>query len=166
MERMYLRTLGHPDLADFRQYLRLTSTELDSTLNAALMAAVSSAEHYIGRYIYPSDIVVEIPFSRRIVLRGPVDSIDSVVVDGTALEEGGYSFTLGVLELPDEVSGRVARVAYRAGMMQVPYDIAAAILLHATALFNNPSDSVETLPKASMNLLRPYRTYGVDPFDE
>jgi hypothetical protein len=50
-------------------------------------------------------------------------------------------------------------IIYRAGRTEVEYDIRAAILLHAAALFNNPVDSVETLPKASFNLLRPYRNW-------
>jgi hypothetical protein len=37
----------------------------------------------------------------------------------------------------------------------------AAILLHAASLFNNPTDSVEVLTKASQNLLRPYRSWGM-----
>ncbi|NLZ20297.1 MAG: hypothetical protein GXY24_08600, partial [Bacteroidales bacterium] len=41
----------------------------------------------------------------------------------------------------------------------VDEDIKAAVLLHAAALFNNPVDSVETLPKASSRLLDPYRTW-------
>ena len=38
----------------------------------------------------------------------------------------------------------------------------AAILMHAASLFNNPTDSVEVLTKASQNLLRPYRSWGLD----
>ena len=52
-------------------------------------------------------------------------------------------------------------VTYTAGMASVDPDIKAAILLHAAALFNNPVDSVEVLPKASTRLLDPYRTWGV-----
>ena len=55
--------------------------------------------------------------------------------------------------------GHEVEITYTAGMKEVPYDIQAAILLHASALFNNPVDSVETLPKASTNLLRPYRLW-------
>lgn len=51
-------------------------------------------------------------------------------------------------------------VTYTAGMASVDPDIKAAILLHAAALFNNPVDSVEVLPKASTRLLDPYRTWG------
>ena len=44
-------------------------------------------------------------------------------------------------------------------MGQIPADIVSAILLIASSLFSNPMDSVETLPKASSKLLRPYRNY-------
>lgn len=158
-ERVYHSPLGHPDIADFRNHLRLTTDDLDATLEMSLKAAVLNAEHHIGRYIYPSTVTETIPFANRIVLRGPVLSITSVTVDGTALEAGAFSEAFGVLCLGG--SGSVVEVEYEAGMENPPFDIQAAILLHATALFNNPSDSVETLPKASMKLLRPYRTYGV-----
>ena len=52
-------------------------------------------------------------------------------------------------------------VRYTSGMNQVPFDIKAAIMLMAAKLFNNPVDSVETLPSAAKNLLRPYRSYGM-----
>jgi hypothetical protein len=34
-----------------------------------------------------------------------------------------------------------------------------AVMLIAAAMFNNPIDSVEQLPKASQMLLRPYRQW-------
>ena len=59
-------------------------------------------------------------------------------------------------------TGTSMKVAYEAGYDSLPWDMKAAILMHAASLFNNPTDSVEVLTKASQNLLRPYRSWGLD----
>lgn len=153
-----------PTLQEFKAHIRVTSDDLDTTLQSCLMAAINSAEHHIGRYIAPSTVTRTVPFSTTVRLRGPVVSVTSVSVDGTALEAGQYSVLFDVLTVDAE--GEALTVVYETGFTAVPYDIRAAILLHATSLFNNPSDSVETLPRASRLLLRPYRTYGLPYYGE
>jgi len=69
----------------------------------------------------------------------------------------GWKLVGRVLTLPQGVTGETMTVTYEAGYECIPDDMKAAILMHATTLFNNPADSVETLAKASQNLLRPYR---------
>ena len=42
---------------------------------------------------------------------------------------------------------------------EVPYALKAAILLTAGRLFENPTDSVDTLPTVSKNLANPFRRW-------
>lgn len=154
-----------PTLAEFKAHIRMTGDDLDATLQSNLLAAITSVEHHIGRYVAASTITRTLPFSQAVKLKGPVNSVISVSVDGVALDPSQYSVLFDVLSISAQ-SGDVLTVVYGTGTALVPYDIRAAILLQATSLFNNPSDSVETLPKASRMLLRPYRTYGLNPDGE
>ncbi len=157
------RTYGNfqPTLAEFKNHIRLTTTDMDSDLDLKLKAAIRSAEHYIGAIIAQSSFVYTGPFAKTIPLEGPVKEISSVKVDGNTLEASKYQLVGNVLKFADDVTGEAVEVNYTAGPGQVEPDIKAAILLHAAALFNNPVDSVETLPKASTRLLDSYRTWGV-----
>ena len=106
-----------------------------------------------------SDVVESVPFATTVTLGcRPVVSVSSVKVDGEMTD--AYSVSDGVIVFDSTVSGNSVEISYRAGMEAPDYDIVAAVLMHAAALVNNPVDHVEALPKASQNLLRPYRTYG------
>jgi len=146
----------------FRRHLRLTTRDNDSQLQIYLRAAITAAEHEIGCTILTSNITLTSDFSSKLILRRPLSSVASVEVDGTALAEDDYEVDGSTLTFGDSVSGDTVTVAYVAGMDPIPSDIVAAILLHGGALFANPLDTVETLPKASRNLLRPYRSWGLD----
>ena len=157
-QRTLVDNLLSPTLAEFKKHIRLTDSGLDDDLMLKLRAAIYASEHEIGQVIAVSDFVLTTPFNLSVILpEVPLISVASVEVDGEGVT--GYTVDGNTVILPNGTTGDSVVVTYRAGMSDVPYDIKAAILLHATALFNNPEDSVETLTKASHNLLRPYRLY-------
>lgn len=160
-KRCFIEPVAQPDLAAFKRHLRITSSDMDAELVLLLKAAISAAEHHIGKVIARSRFVYSGDFARRIRLKGPELAVLSVQCDGEFI----FDFYLEGTELVirDGVpEGQELVINYVAGMDGTPEDIQAAILLHATALFNNPEDSVEVLPKASTNLLRAYRSWGHD----
>lgn len=158
---MTTRTYGafQPTLAEFKSHIRLTTSDMDADLQLKLQAAIRSAEHYIGQVIAQSVFTYTGDYVKTLTLEAPVIGVTGVEVDGVALSDGEWSLSGNVLTVLTE--GASMEVTYTAGMASVDPDIKAAILLHAAALFNNPVDSVEVLPKASTRLLDPYRTWGV-----
>ena len=159
--RFYLLPAISPNLFDLKRHLRITTDDLDGELHVKLMAAINAAENMIGQVIALSRFTLTVPFSHRIPLPSrPLFEVETVCVD--SLEYEGYTVEGRMVILPDDIEGQKVEITYIAGMTEVPFDIQAAILMHAAALFNNPVDSVETLPKASTNLLRPYRLWELD----
>lgn len=158
---MTTRTYGNyePTLEEFKAHIRMTSYDLDTDLRLKLQAAIRSAEHYIGLVIAQSVFTYTGDYAKTLTLEAPVTGVTGVKVDGVALSDGDWSLSGKTLTVQTE--GTSMEVTYTAGMASVDPDIKAAILLHAAALFNNPVDSVEVLPKASTRLLDPYRTWGV-----
>lgn len=156
---MTTRTYGEyePTLAEFKDHIRLTSSDMDADLELKLLAAIRAAEHYIGAVIAQSDFVYEGPCVKTLILEAPVIGVSSVVVDDVTLSEDDWSLVGDKLTV--EAEGSKMQVSYTAGMASVEPDIKAAVLLHAAALFNNPVDSVEVLPKASTRLLDSYRSW-------
>lgn len=148
-------------LNKLKSHLRITSNDLDGELMSKLCAAIDSAEHFIGRVIPLSTITETLPFSSVVPLSRPLVSVDGIEVDGTSVDVDTCEVDVftGTVTLPDDAEGKAVEVVYQAGMGQIPADIVSAILLIASSLFSNPMDSVETLPKASSKLLRPYRNY-------
>lgn len=149
-----LEMLGH-----LKAHLRITSNDLDSELTQKLLASVAAAEHHIGKTIIPSTVTDTHKFASSFTLRAPVIALESVAVDGVVLSPEDYELNGQVLDIKG--SGSRVVIKYESGYQPVPADMMAAILLHASSLFNNPLDSVEALPKASDSLLRPYRSWGV-----
>ena len=147
-------------LQEFKRHIRMTSDDLDAELRAKLRAAVRHAEHHIGKVILRSEFVTTVPFASSLTLKAPNPVVESLEVDGA--EVTGYGLDGRVLSVPQGVSGEQMTVTYEAGYECIPDDMKAAILMHAASLFNNPTDSVEVLTKASQNLLRPYRSWGLD----
>lgn len=162
VERSYIDTRYQPTLEDLKRHLRITSGDLDEILLPYLLAAINTAEHNIGKVIAVSEMTDKRRFTRSITLQGPVLDVKSVTVDGVVINEADWCLLGRMLEISDEISGTRIEVIYEAGMTQVPFDIKAAIMLIASKFFNNPSDSVEQYPSAAKNLLRPYRTWGID----
>ena len=126
-----------------------------------LQAAIESAEHHIGSIIARSEFVYDGWFVRSFDMKGPGCELKSVDVDGESLDKAEYTVNRNTLLISQDVTMcEKMTVTYVAGMTQVPFDIKAAVLLIAAKLFNNPVDSVETLPSVAKNLLRPYRSWG------
>ena len=126
-----------------------------------LQATIESAEHHIGSIIARSEFVYDGWFVRSFDMKGPGCELKSVDVDGESLDEAEYTVNRNTLLISQDVTMcEKMTVTYVAGMTQVPFDIKAAVLLIAAKLFNNPVDSVETLPSVAKNLLRPYRSWG------
>ena len=147
-------------LVDFKSHIRITSDDLDAELRQKLLAAVFHAEHHIGQVILLSRFTRTSSFAQTVTLKVPVVTVEGLEVDGNAVTD--YSVTANVLTVGPSVQGTTMTVTYTAGYDFIPFDMKAAILMHAASLFNNPTDSVETLTKASQNLLRPYRSWGLD----
>lgn len=159
-ERTFVSMAANVLLQEFKRHIRMTSDALDAELYAKLMAAVRHAEHHIGKVILRSEFVTTVPFASSLTLKAPGIVVESLEVDGVAVQ--GYCLNGRVLNVPAGVSGETVTVTYEAGYECIPDDMKAAILMHAASLFNNPTDSVEVLTKASQNLLRPYRSWGLD----
>lgn len=165
MEKRVFIYPTEPSLARFKSHLRLTSDDLDAELGSKLEAAIRSAEATIGKVISPSHLSQEFRFRQSLRLHGPVMEIQGVKVDGTYLDPSDYSLKGSCLEIAAAVSGERVEVEWKAGMDPVPPDIINAILLKGARLFNNPGDTVDVMVNASDNLLRPYRTWGLDDED-
>ena len=161
VERSYLGEY-QPSLEDLKRHLRITSEDLDETLEMYLRAAIESAEHHIGRTIALSEYTYSGGFTRSFEMKPPFRRVVRVEVDGVQLTEDENRIDRRTMLLSPEVMGESLLVTYEAGMASVPFDMKAAILLSASKLFNNPVDSVESLPSVAKNLLRPYRSYGMD----
>lgn len=161
VERSYLAQF-QPSLEDLKRHLRITSDDLDETLEMYLCAAIEAAEHHIGRIIAVSDFSYSGWFVRSFDMKAPFREIKTVAIDGVEVAKEDYTVDKGTLLISSELTGKELAVVYESGMAQVPFDMKAAILLTAAKLFNNPVDSVESLPSVAKNLLRPYRTWGID----
>ena len=66
------------------------------------------------------------------------------------------------LTFSEGVTGDRVKIVYVGGGHKIEADIKTAILLTASKYFNNPVDSVETLPSVATNLLGQYRSWGDD----
>ena len=157
-ERTFVDMAANGLLQEFKRHIRMTSDDLDAELYQKMLAAVQHAEHHIGKVILRSEFVEDVPFSSALVLKAPNLSVESLEIDGVA--STGYDVDGKTLHVYG--TGTRLKVTYVAGYECIPWDMKAAILMHAASLFNNPTDSVETLAKASHNLLRPYRSWGLD----
>ena len=151
-----------PSLDDLKRHLRVTSNDLDETLKFYLCAAIESAEHHIGKIIAMSEFTFTGWFVRSFDMKGPFIQVKRVEVDGVEVDKADYKVDKRTLLIDSEIIGENITVVYESGLVQVPFDMKAAILLTAAKLFNNPADTVESLPSVAKNLLRPYRTWGID----
>lgn len=157
-ERNFVGMSANGLLQEFKRHIRMTSDDLDAELYQKMLAAVYHAEHHIGKVILRSEFIETVPFASSFILKVPNPVVEGLEVDGE--ETSGYDQDGKTLHVYG--SGSRMTVTYEAGYETIPYDMKAAILMHAASLFNNPTDSVETLAKASQNLLRPYRSWGLD----
>lgn len=161
IERAYIYTEYQPTLEDLKRHLRITSDDLDETLKPYLLAGVNAAENSIGSIIAMSEFMDRRRFTSAVRLEGPVVEVISVSLDGVEVAEEDYMLDGRMLTISEELRGDSLTLTYKAGMPQVPFDIKAAVMMIAAKLFNNPADSVEQLPSAAKNMLRPYRSWGI-----
>lgn len=146
-------------LDELKQNLRLTDTDAFSTdLQSKLSAALRAAGSYIGRdlgqveqFSYIMEPVVEIDID-------PAKHVTAVKVEGLALPPEQWSYAGGYLS----IYGHSPSAAAVTVELEYNEDIAQAVLMHASSMWMNPTDTVETLPKASTNLLRQYRRYNAE----
>jgi hypothetical protein len=160
MERNYIATQAL--LGEFRNHLRITSTDMDAILEQALEVGIERSEAEIGHVIALSVFKgVQMPFAQTLSLRGPIVEILSVKVDGTVVPAESYTVGPMSLTFADGVEGENVVLDYKAGMEQIPSMIKGAIFLFGGRYFNNPTDTPEERDRtAAANLLRPYRTWG------
>lgn len=148
-------------LAKLKDHLRLTTDDFDNNLSLYLAAAITTAEKYTGQIFRRSECRISGVFE-HIVRTGilPIISVEKVLVDDVELDRNIVEVEESVIRFPENVSGKRMEIALDAGFAEMPADVFAAVLLMASKLFENPADSVEQLPKASTNLLRPYKRWG------
>lgn len=160
MERNYIAIQSL--LGEFRDHLRLTSTDMDDILEQALEVGIERSEAEIGKVIALSEFGgVQMPFSQTLSLRGPIVDVTSVKVDGTDVPAESYTFDKWSLTFAEGVDGDSVELTYKAGFEQIPSMIKGAIFLFGGRYFNNPTDIPEQIDRtAAANLLRPYRTWG------
>lgn len=160
MERNYIATQAL--LGEFRNHLRMTSTDMDAILEQSLEVGIERAEAEIGKVIALSMFTgVQMPFAQTLSLRGPIVEVASVKVDGTEVPATSYTYDQRSLTFADGVEGSSVELAYKAGFEQIPSMVKGAIFLFGGRYFNNPTDTPEERDRtAAANLLRPYRTWG------
>lgn len=146
---------------ELRDHLRLATGDFDNILELHLKAAIASAEEFTGLVLRRGNFQLAGNFSHEIKTDiMPISEIVSVSLDGKEVGKGCVEIEDSVLRFPDGMHGEKVKLEFIAGFAEIPSDIAAAILLIASRFFENPADSVEQLPKASTNLLRPHKKWG------
>lgn len=149
-------TTGPVALEQLKNHLHMFADDFDAALELNLRAAIAKAESYINGRIWHGELTESVPFNNTVNVNDPTAIVTSVKVDGSDVN---FTFSNGVIE----VEGKGKELAYTAEVGYLPEDCPAdiqmAILMVAAKFFNNPVDSVETLPTASQHLLHPYRNY-------
>lgn len=143
-------------LEEAKKHLRVTGDEFDDSILGMVEAATSSAENITGLKFRKGTYKVISEFS-KVIHSGlmPILSVE-VKVDGNVIDS--VEVEGSKIIFPD-IQGETVEITVQTGYNVLPYDIRAAILLMTGKLFDNPSDSVENLPKASTNLLKHYRRW-------
>lgn len=165
-DRDIIEIAMQPGLSELKLHLRITSSDQDALLLSYLKAAAVSAEHHIGRCLEQSRFTYTGAFAPAITLEHvnlryfPIIGTPQVYVDGNRCTD--FALEGKTVKFGESVEGEKVRIVYTAGGRRVEADIKAAILLTAAKYFNNPVDSVETLPSVATNLLGQYRTWGVE----
>jgi hypothetical protein len=143
-------------LDELKTHLRIANNVFDVDLEGKLRAAHYAVEHHIGQVMMKSRFEESMEFTGVQMLRYPVNEVEAVTLNGTDIP---YTITdEGMLVIPGVHTGTLA-VRYVSGSDEVNDDINIAIMMIAADMFNNPVDRVETMPRASQMLLRPYRRY-------
>ena len=149
-------------LDQMKEWNYIEDPVFDTKLRLCRDAAISAVENYINQVVWASDFVETFHGVPRVVAMplGPIVSV-AVTVDGVALSPDLYVWDAYFLHIDPSVEGASTTVAIRAGWEDPEEDIKSAVLLIASELFRNPTDSVKTLPTTSKLLLDPHRKANI-----
>lgn len=145
-------------LKKLKEHLRITVDDFDSELGVLLDAAVETAEKETGCVFLPSQFKITAYTSIEETGYYPADEATSLKIDEVETDLEQVHISGGRVCVQSE-EGRKIEVVFDAGYTIIPAPVFIAIFLIAGALFKNPIDSVESLPKASTNLLKNYRRW-------
>lgn len=150
-------------LQHFKEHLRITSDDQDADLRSKLLSALTSVGHdvhriLVGSIVTSSGVMSSCGGEIRLTLRGPVQGVTSVSVNGVGLVEGeGYTVAGNRLTIKGDYSDAAVQVVYKAGYQCMPADMWEAVCLRGAGAYANPLDSVQERQRASDILIRPYR---------
>lgn len=148
-------------LAELKGHLRIIGEEFDLMLTTYLKAALLAAENYTNVIFQPSDFTVTLPFSTVVELRiRPITEVIEIRCGGEVVSAADYQLKDEAVHFAVPLSGEVT-IKFRAGLDVLAEDVKVAVLMHASKIFTNPVDSVETLPTVSRNLLSPYKVWSI-----
>ncbi len=145
-------------LEQAKRHLRITSNDFDADITGKLEAAITAAENYTGLMLREYEFSVTGDFTWQIKTGIMPIKEASVKVDGNEISDIDWEDSTVIL--PGTCRGCKIEIKIKTGFDVFPDDITAAILLVTGRLFENTSDSVENLPKASSNLLNAYKRWG------
>lgn len=150
------------ELYELKKWNYIEDEYFDDKLQVCLAAGIAAAESHANIVIWPSTFTLALDHieSEIPVPFCPVTSV-TVKVDDAALDPSLYAFDGNVIRVDGSVQGQGMEVILTAGAEETEGDIKSAILLIASELFRNPTDSVKQLPTASQLLLRPYRRVNI-----
>lgn len=145
-------------LTGLKKHLRIAVNDFDSELDLLLESAIETAERETGCVFLPSEFVIS---DKTIIdTRGyyPAFEATSVKIDDVVVDVEAAHISGGrVYVVADE--GSDIKVTFDAGYTILPAPVKVAIYMMAGAWWQKPVDSVETMPKASTNLLKNYRRW-------
>jgi len=149
-------------LDDLREWNYIDDTTFDTKLQLCLAAAISAAESYINQVVWPSSFVLNFSgVPREVEIQPyPVSSV-AVSVDDAKLSPELYALNGDILRIDASAEGSATEITVKAGYEILDPDIKSAILLIASEMFRNPTDSVKQLPTASKLLLDPHRNANI-----
>jgi len=187
-----LKRTGEPakepvTLEHFKASVHITHSEQDSVLEGYLKAGRVAAEDFQGRsYITQKwDIVLDsFPSGEICLLRGPVQTLDSVVVTDINGDETSMDIS-NFIVLTDNTPARMLlrstaswpsvtlqdiggiRIRYTTGYglepEDVPADMKHAIIVFASFADDNRGVEDDMIPQSFYNLLEPTRIYTDSP---
>ena len=149
-------------LDQIKEWNYIEDAVFDEKLRLCVKAAIAGVENYINQVVWISDFAETFPGVPRVVPMplGPIVSV-AVTVDGQALSPELYVWDAYFLTIDPSVQGESTTVTVRAGYDDPDEDIKSAVLLIASELFRNPTDSVKQLPTTSKLLLDPHRKANI-----
>lgn len=148
-------------LEDLKAWNYIEDEIFDGKLTVCLHSAIAAAETYTNQTFWPSLYTLDVAAGAReiSVPLYPVAKVE-VFSEGEPLPSSRWSFDGSTVKVDGSVSGPVS-IEVMAGRESIDPDVKAAILLVASELFRNPTDSVRTLPSSSQLLLQSHRHASV-----